>query len=185
MMDGYLGRPRATKRTLRDGWLDTGDLGFIVDGELYLTGRAKDVLILRGRNHSPVEVEHAVDQVDGVRVGCTAAVSYMPEEAGTELLVVMVEAKRDVARSLHAKIAEEATRAVLAATGLEPDRVVVLQSGTLPRTSSGKIRRQEALKLWLEDELDPPAAVTPFRLAGAVLRSSLAMARAGRRRSHG
>jgi acyl-CoA synthetase (AMP-forming)/AMP-acid ligase II len=185
MMDGYLGRRRATKRALRDGWLDTGDLGFVVDGELYLTGRAKDVLILRGRNHSPVEVEHAVDQVDGVRVGCMAAVSYMPEDAGTELLVVMVEAKRDVARSLHAKIAEEATRAVLAATGLEPDRVVVVQSGTLPRTSSGKIRRQEALKLWLEDELDPPAAVTPFRLAGAVLRSSLAMARAGRRRSHG
>jgi acyl-CoA synthetase (AMP-forming)/AMP-acid ligase II len=185
MMDGYLGRRRATKRALRDGWLDTGDLGFIVDGELYLTGRAKDVLILRGRNHSPVEVEHAVDQVDGVRVGCTAAVSYMPDDAGTELLIVMVEAKKDVARSLHAKIAEEATRAVLAATGLEPDRVVVLQSGTLPRTSSGKIRRQEALKLWLEDELDPPAAVTPFRLAGAVLRSSLAMARAGRRRSHG
>ena len=59
LMDGYLGQPEATAAALHDGWLDTGDLGFVFDGELFLTGRRKDVLILRGRNHAPEEVEHA------------------------------------------------------------------------------------------------------------------------------
>ncbi|MBD3854232.1 MAG: AMP-binding protein, partial [Acidobacteria bacterium] len=61
LMEGYLGLERATARVMMAGWLDTGDLGFIAEGDLYLTGRAKDILILRGRNHSPVEVEHAVE----------------------------------------------------------------------------------------------------------------------------
>ena len=56
-----------------DGWLDTGDLGFMYQGELYISGRAKDLLILRGRNHAPQEVEHAVDVLEGVRTGCSAA----------------------------------------------------------------------------------------------------------------
>jgi acyl-CoA synthetase (AMP-forming)/AMP-acid ligase II len=185
LMEGYLGRRRATTRALRDGWLDTGDLGFIADGDLYLTGRAKDVLILRGRNHSPVEVEHAVDTEEGVRTGCSAAVSFMPEGAERELLVVMVEACKGVSASHYPQIAEGVSRAVLVATGLEPDRLEILEPGSLPRTSSGKIRRQESLKRWRAGELTPPAAVTPFRLVGAAFRSSLAMARAERRRGHG
>jgi len=185
LMDGYLGLRRATARALRDGWLDTGDLGFVADGNLYLTGRAKDVLILRGRNHSPVEVEHAVDQVDGVRIGCAAAVSFMPEGAERELLLVMVEARRGVPEREYLRIGEKVSQAVLAATGLDPDRVEVLEAGALPRTSSGKIRRHEALLRWQSDRLTPPTSVTPFRLVGAVMRSAIAMVRAERRRTHG
>ena len=185
LMEGYLGQRRATARAMRDGWLDTGDLGFVADGDLYLTGRAKDVLILRGRNHSPVEVEHAVDTVDGVRAGCAAAVSFMPENAERELLLVMVEARRSVPESEYLQIAEKVSRAVLAATGLEPDSVDIVEPGALPRTSSGKIRRQEALQRWQAGGLTPPASVTPFRLVGAALRSAVAMARAERRRGHG
>jgi len=185
LMEGYLGLERTTARTMSAGWLDTGDLGFIAEGDLYLTGRAKDVLILRGRNHSPVEVEHAVDTVDGVRAGCAAAVSFMSEEAERELLLVMVEAQKVVPEREYPHIAEEVTHAVLAATGLEPDRVEVLEPGVLPRTSSGKIRRREAVNRWRAGALEPPAAVTPFRLIGAAVRSSLAMARAERRRGHG
>ncbi len=185
LMEGYLGRHRATARALRDGWLDTGDLGFFAEGDLYLTGRAKDVLILRGRNHSPVEVEHAVDTVDGVRTGCAAAVSFMPENAERELLLVMVEARKSVPESEYVRIAEEVLRAVLAATGLEPDSVDVAKPGALPRTSSGKIRRHEALQRWRAGALTPPASVTPFRLVGAAVRSAVAMARAERRRGHG
>ena len=185
LMDGYLGLRRATSRALRDGWLDTGDLGFVADGNLYLTGRAKDVLILRGRNHSPVEVEHAVDQVDGARIGCAAAVSFMPEGAERELLLVMVEAQRGVPEREYLRIGEKVSQAVLAATGLDPDRVEVLEAGALPRTSSGKIRRHEALLRWQSDRLTPPTSVTPFRLVGAVMRSAIAMVRAERRRTHG
>jgi fatty-acyl-CoA synthase len=185
LMEGYLGLERATARAMSDGWLDTGDFGFIADGNLYLTGRAKDVLILRGRNHSPVEVEHAVDTVEGVRTGCAAAASFMPEGADHEQLVVMVEAGKGVSAGQYPRIAEEVSRAVLAATALEADCVEVLEPGTLPRTSSGKIRRREALERWRAGTLTAPATVTPFRLVGAALRSSLAMARAERRRGHG
>ena len=185
LMEGYLGRRRATARTLRDGWLDTGDLGFVAEGDLYLTGRAKDVLILRGRNHSPVELEHAVDTVGGVRTGCAAAVSFMPEDGEREMLLVMVETRRGVPVSGYPEIGEKVSLAVLAATGLDADRVEVLEPGALPRTSSGKIRRHEALYRWQTDELTPPAAVTPFSLVGAAVRSTLAMARAERRRGSG
>jgi len=185
LMEGYLGLERATARVMMAGWLDTGDLGFIADGDLYLTGRAKDVLILRGRNHSPVEMEHAVDAVDGVRTGCAAAASFMPEGADHEQLIVMVETGKGVSASQYPRIAEEVSRSVLAATGLEPDSVEVLEPGTLPRTSSGKIRRREALERWRAGALTAPTAVTPFRLVGAALKSSLAMARSERRRGHG
>jgi acyl-CoA synthetase (AMP-forming)/AMP-acid ligase II len=179
------GQKRATAGAVRDGWLDTGDLGFISGGELFLTGRSKDVLILRGRNHSPIEVEHAVDEVDGVRTGCAAAASFMPEGADRELLVVLVEARKGVSEGRYRRIASEVSRAVLSATGLDPDHLEVLAPGSLPRTSSGKIRRHEALRRWQAGNLAPPALVTPFRLVGAALRSSLAMARAERRRGHG
>ncbi|HEX6863871.1 MAG TPA: AMP-binding protein, partial [Thermoanaerobaculia bacterium] len=75
LMDGYLNAPEATARALRDGWLDTGDLGFLRGGELYLTGRAKDVIILRGRNYAPEEIERSLESVPGVRTGCAVAVS--------------------------------------------------------------------------------------------------------------
>jgi fatty-acyl-CoA synthase len=185
MMEGYLGRVRATAEVLRDGWLDTGDLGFVADGELYLSGRAKDVLILRGRNHSPVEVEHAVDRVEGVRVGCVAAVSYLPEDADTEVLVVLVESRQGELLERFPQIAGAAAGAVRAATGLEPDHVAVLEAGTLPRTSSGKIRRHEALRLWQAGELGAPSPVTAWRLAGAFVRSKISMARSERRRGQG
>jgi acyl-CoA synthetase (AMP-forming)/AMP-acid ligase II len=180
LMDGYLGDPEATARALRQGWLDTGDLGFLLDGELYLTGRAKDVVILRGRNYAPEEIERAVDAVPGVRSGCVVAASFLPEDAPGERLALFVEASRALSPAEPAERQElpDACRAaVLGATGLAVDCVVVLAPGTLPRTSSGKLRRGETLRLHLEGELEAPDPVTPIRLAGAMARSSLAFAR--------
>ncbi len=182
LMEGYLGMEQASAAVLRDGWLDTGDLGFVVDGELYLTGREKDVLILRGRNHSPAEVEHALDGVDGVRTGCSAAFSFMAEDGETESLVVLAEAAQEITAAQFPSVAEASARAVRAATGLQPDRVEVVPRGTLPRTSSGKIRRREAMQRWRAGELRPPRAVTPLSVGAAVVRSSLAAARSRRRR---
>jgi fatty-acyl-CoA synthase len=177
LMEGYLGDLEATARVMRGGWLDTGDLGFMHQEELYLTGRAKDVIILRGRNHSPEEIERAVDGVPGARTGCSVAVSWLPEEAGGEVLALFVErARQATAREIEA-LPESCRGAVLGATGLALDRVEVLEPGTLPRTSSGKLRRAEALRLFLGGELAPPAPVTALRMAGAVARSSLAYAR--------
>jgi acyl-CoA synthetase (AMP-forming)/AMP-acid ligase II len=176
-MEGYLDDPEATAQALQDGYLDTGDLGFLWEGELYLTGRAKDVVILRGRNHSPEEIERAVDAVPGARPGCAVAVSFFPEGGDGEVLALFVEARRDAPRAAVRALPVACRAAVLAATGLDVDLPVVLPPGTLPRTSSGKLRRAEALRLYLAGKLKPPAKVTPLRLAGAVARSGLAYAR--------
>jgi len=177
LMDGYLDAPEATARALQGGWLDTGDLGFLSGGELFLTGRAKDVVILRGRNHAPDEIERAVEGLPGVRAGCVAAVSWLPEEAEGECLALFVETARHSTPGEIEALPEACRQAVLGATGLDVDKVVVLEPGTLPRTSSGKLRRQESLRLWLAGELAPPEPVTPLRLAGAMARSGLAYAR--------
>jgi len=177
LMEGYLDQPELTHGAMPDGWLDTGDLGFVWNGELFISGRAKDMLLVRGRNFPPEEVEFAAEAVVGVRPGCTVAVSWLPEGADGEELRVLVEAGRDVPARDYARIADECHRAVLAATGLDAERVVVLLPGTLPRTSSGKLRRQEALRQHLAGKLRPPKPVNMFRIAGALARSALAFAR--------
>ena len=144
VMHGYLHRPAQTAEAIEDGWLTTGDLGFLHDGELFLTGRDKDVVILRGSNHSPHEIEHALDAVPGVRTGCAAAASWRPDDADSEQLAVFVERRSED----DASLADRCKDAVLRATGLAAAHVVVLAPGTLPRTS-GKIRRRSCR--WLAD----------------------------------
>lgn len=177
LMEGYLDDPEATARALRDGWLDTGDLGFLASGELYLTGRAKDVVILRGRNYAPDEIERAVEGIPGVRTGCVVAASWLPEDAEGERLALFVEAARGAGEEQLAELPEACRAAVLGGTGLAVDEVEVLPPGTLPRTSSGKLRRAETLRLWLAGELAPPEPVTAFRMVRAMARSGLAYAR--------
>jgi acyl-CoA synthetase (AMP-forming)/AMP-acid ligase II len=182
VMEGYLGQPQATADVLRDGWLYTGDLGFLWKGELFVTGRAKDLLLLRGRNYAPEEVEQAAEGVAGVRAGCVAAVTWLPEGADTERLLVLAEARRDFPAANYEALARPVSDAVVASLGLLVDRVVILPPGTLPRTSSGKLRRQEALRLFLSGALTPPDRVTPLAVAAAVARSSMAFLRARWRR---
>ena len=177
LMVGYLDQPETTERVLVDGWLDTGDLGFLHRGRLYLTGRAKDVVILRGRNYPPEEIEHALDRVAGVRTGCGVATSWLPEDGEREELFVFVEHAREASGDERERMPESCRKAVAAATGLDPDHVVVLAPGTLPRTSSGKLRRRVTLERHLAGELTPPEPVTPLRLAGALTSSGLAHAR--------
>ena len=181
IMDGYLGRPRATAKVLHDGWLDTGDLGFLHEHELFLTGRKKDVLILRGRNHSPTEVEAAVDEVEGVRLGCSVAVTWLPDGADGEVLLLLVETNRGAERSDDAGLIDACRKAVRVAAGLEVDVVEVLEPGTLPRTSSGKLRRGASLELYLAGELVPPEKMTPWRLAGVAVKGSIELARLNRK----
>ncbi|MFT5679316.1 MAG: fatty-acyl-CoA synthase [Myxococcota bacterium] len=163
IMVGYLDRDDTP---IVDGWLDTGDLGYLLDGELYISGRAKDVIILRGQNHTPQDIEQSIDDVDGIRVGCAAAVGDVGEDG--ERLVLFVEF-----REAREGLAEDCRKMVLSRTGLNPELVVVVAPGTLPRTSSGKIRRAEALRQWKVGDLKPPDKVTPWLLAGAMASSAL------------
>lgn len=173
VMRGYLDdRPSP----IHDGWLDTGDLGFVHDGELYVCGRAKDVVVVRGRNHAPHEIERACDAVPGVRAGCAVAVSEIASEG--ERLLVFVEVRDDARASAPADLPARCRAAILERTGLEPSEVVVLAAGTLPRTSSGKLRRGETLRRWSRGELRPARTVTPALLAGALAKSAFAYLRA-------
>ncbi len=175
VMSGYLGQPEATRRALPGGWLDTGDLGFVDGGELFVHGRAKDVVIVRGANHAPDELEAPLAAVRGVRPGCAVALGFEPDGEGEELLLL---AERAGPAEDDAAVAEAARRAVLERTGVRAHTVTLLAPGTLPRTSSGKMRRGEALRRFLAGELTPPRKVTVLAMAKAVARSSFAYARA-------
>jgi len=193
LMREYLGDPAATARALAGGWLDTGDLGFVHGGQLYVHGRAKDVVMVRGANHAPEEFEAALAGVAGLRPGCAVALGYAPEGGDGEALLILAERARERGSEVAGEAEGEAggdeavvaaaARAVLERTGLSPQAVRLLAPGTLPRTSSGKLRRQEALRRYLAGALSAPAPVGPLRLVAAALRSQLAYARARLRRA--
>jgi acyl-CoA synthetase (AMP-forming)/AMP-acid ligase II len=201
VMSGYFEAPEATAAVLQDGWLDTGDLGFLQEGELHLSGRAKDLIIVRGANHAPQEFEECLDAVEGVRTGCAVALGFVPE-GGSEELLVLAEVTESTSGpstgsgrtggpstgsgraggpstgSGRAGDLEERIRAaVLQRTGIRPHTVKLLSPGTLPRTSSGKLRRSEALRRFLADELSAPLRPTPLRLAMEMAKSAVALAR--------
>ncbi len=182
LMREYLGDPAATAAALQDGWLDTGDLGFVVDGELFVHGRAKDVVIVRGANHAPEEFEGALAGVPGVRPGCAVAAGLAAAPDGGEGLLLLVERRRG-AREPDAGIEAAVRSAVLERTGVAPHTVRVLAPGTLPRTSSGKLRRHEAARRFAAGALSPPRSTHPLALALEVARSRRAYARARRRRA--
>jgi len=186
MMSGYLGPDRARRPRRVDEWLDTGDRGFLLDGELFHAGRVKDVIILRGRNHDPEAIEAAAGAVAGVRPGAAVAFGYRPEGAGTDRLVVLVEKRRSAGSDGLSELAERCREAVLTATGLAVETVEVLAPGALPRTSSGKKRRGEALRRWERGELTPPGPSGPVTMLRAVARSQAALARSwfARERDH-
>ncbi|OBI69443.1 fatty acyl-AMP ligase [Mycobacterium sp. E796] len=178
VMAGYFGRPDLTDQALHDGWLRTGDRGFVHDGELYVCGRQKDIVIVRGANHAPEEFEAALDGLPGVRTGCAVAVGFVPPGEEDEALALLVETAPDAEPGLAHDVAVR----VQQHTGILPAHVELLEPGTLPRTSSGKLRRREALTQWQTGRLSAPKKVTAARLLvhaanGEVLHARAALAR--------
>ena len=144
---GYFHNALATRALFRDDWLDTGDLGYTVDADLYVTGRIKDMIIRAGRNLHPAELEEAVGNLDGVRKGCVAVFSAPDPSGGPERLVVMAEtrATRDDAR---AALCSEIAATTVDLLGVAPDEVVLAPPRTVLKTSSGKIRRAASRQLY-------------------------------------
>ncbi len=140
LFGGYHQNPEATGAVLRDGWLHTGDLGYLADGELFICGRSKDLIIKAGENHHPYTMENAAAQVAGVRAGCVAAVGVNNLQTGTEDIVIVcetTETKPDVLRQ-QCKHVEEM---VYQGSGVRPNRVIPVAPHTVPKTTSGKIKR--------------------------------------------
>jgi len=172
---GYFDDPEATAGVIRAGWLDTGDLGFVAEGELYIAGRLKDLIILRGRNIAPQEVEELLHDLDGIRPGCAVAVGAVLDGQG-EQLIVLAEGDTRRPRPEEALVAAVRER-ILAGMALNPWHVQILAPGTLPRTSSGKMRRQEALRLFLAGELVPPEKMGILQVLREVVKSQVAWGR--------
>jgi fatty-acyl-CoA synthase len=133
---GYFARDDLNATTFHDGWLRTGDLGYLVDDEVVVCGRIKDVIIVGGRNVFPEEVERAAAHVDGVRAGNVIAFGK-PGRRGKEGIVVVAETKTDDLGPLHDEVVDRVCDAV----GIPPLEIVFVQAGSLPKTSSGKLQR--------------------------------------------
>jgi acyl-CoA synthetase (AMP-forming)/AMP-acid ligase II len=172
---GFFNDPELTAAAIQDGWLDTGDLGFFHEENLYIAGRAKDLIIIRGRNYAPQEIEDLLFGLPGVRTGCAVAVSAAVGAEG-EQLILLVE------KDLRVPVPEEElisaiSERVLAGLSLKPYLVQILEPGTLPRTSSGKFRRADALRMFLNGELVPPEKVTALKLFVEIGKSQIAWGR--------
>jgi fatty-acyl-CoA synthase len=149
---GYYKRPDATAALFRDGWLCTGDLAYILDEELVLCGRIKDVIIVGGRNVFPEDIERAVGPLDGVRAGNVIAFG-MEGYKGKESVVVVAEVRvSDTSGGLD-EIRERIHHRTLEVCGLPPRDVMLVTPGTLPKTSSGKLQRAKCRDEYLNEEL--------------------------------
>lgn len=150
---GYFRNPQATAASIdADGWMDSGDLGYQVNGELFVTGRLKDCIIKSGHNIIPQDVEAAAGEVSGVRKGCIAAFGSVDEKTGTERLVVVAETRLS-GEAERRRMRQEITEHVARKVGVPPDIVVLAPPSAVPKTSSGKIRRMETRSLWLAGRL--------------------------------
>ena len=146
--DGYYRNREATDEVLdADGWMDSGDLGYVADGELYVTGRLKDCIIKGGHNIIPQDVEMAAWEAEGVRKGCVAAFGCVDAETGSERLVVVAETRLEDSQA-KTRLQAAVTDAVARRVGIPPDEVVPVHPGFVPKTSSGKIQRRATRRLY-------------------------------------
>ncbi|PWT93818.1 MAG: hypothetical protein C5B56_00115 [Proteobacteria bacterium] len=164
---GYYRNPAATQSLLPQGvagcsgeypWVNSGDRAYSADGEVYVTGRVKDIIIKGGRNLYPHEVEELAARADGIRKGCIVAFGLKDEAQGTEKLLVVAEVREQDPRR-KAAIASAVRDNITQGLGLPPDQVELIPPGSIPKTSSGKLRREETRNLYLAGKLS--AAKSP------------------------
>jgi 1-acyl-sn-glycerol-3-phosphate acyltransferase len=175
---GYWRNPTATLAAQRDGWMDSGDLGYWADGELFITGRQKDLIKKTGRNLYPQEVEDIVGAIAGIRKGCVAAFGVHDPDVGTERLVVVAETRAAGQTEREALRAAVMDR-VVAALGVPADEVVIADPHAVLKTSSGKVRRSATRAAYLRGALGRPARPVAVQWARLVLGAAGARLRRG------
>jgi fatty-acyl-CoA synthase len=171
VMRGYLSDPDATSRALRNGWLWTGDLGFWTDDGLYITGRVKDLIIIRGRNYYAEDAERVVENLVGTRHGGVVVFGVHDDSARRDRVTCVCETKlRDEKKraELMLAIRERVNEEI----GLPIDEIVLVAPGTIPKTSSGKRQRRQTKALYLKKGL-AAREVSKRALAGAMFRSAI------------
>jgi fatty-acyl-CoA synthase len=174
---GYFSNPPATRELFPAGpatdggfaWVNSGDRAYRAEGEIFVTGRVKDIIIKGGRNLYPHEVEELAGRPEGIRKGCIVAFGLKDAASGTEKLVVVAESRESVPARRSA-IAAAVMHEISAGLGLPPDRVELVPPGSIPKTSSGKLRREETRQLYIAGTLSarkPPAWLQIARLGTA------------------
>lgn len=171
-MQGYYNNPRATQAIYHDGYMDSGDLAYKAEGEIYITGRRKDLIIKAGRNLYPAELEEIAETVEGVRHGCVAAFEVLDAELGTEKLVIVAET-RESSTSQREKMMDAIREIITSTVDIVPDQVILVAPHIIPKTSSGKLQRAACKKMYLQGELQKtriPASMQMLKLlASAIL----------------
>ena len=152
LLDGYLNDPVATQAALSDGWLRTGDIGYLADGELYFVTRSKDLINVAGRKIAPADVDHAVSTRLGIPVSRVASFGRLGDTA-TEGIVVAIESRSEDADAMI----QAAKLACYDRTGVTPVAVAICAVGSIPKTTSGKVRRQVLRELLADTVADSPA----------------------------
>jgi 1-acyl-sn-glycerol-3-phosphate acyltransferase len=173
---GYLDSPARTRELFDGGWLNSGDLAYAAGGDIFITGRSKDIVIRAGRHIYPEEIETAVGNIEGIRKGCVAVFGSADARAGTERLVVVAETRLTEAGALTAlrqRVAETAARLLEAA----PEEILLVPPGSVAKTSSGKLRRAATRDLFRDGSLGarPRSAthqIVRLAVAGLKARSS-------------
>jgi len=150
---GYYRRPDATADLIVDGWLHTGDLAYLLDGELVMCGRIKDLIIIGGRNIYPQDVEKAAGLIDGIRAG-NVIVFGQEGRHGKQHMVVVAETRSDDLVDLRKQVVQEVNRTI----GVPPRDVVLVPPGTVPKTSSGKLQRSACRLMFERGELTASSA---------------------------
>ena len=140
MLTGYYNRPDLTRKAFLDGWYLTGDLGYLAGGELYITGRKKDLIIVGGKNIYPQDLEYLAGEVEGIHPGRVVAFGLLDEAAGTEEVVLVAETVLQDEQA-RAKLADEIRRRINQGSDIALRQVAIVERGWLLKTSSGKIAR--------------------------------------------
>jgi acyl carrier protein len=178
---GYYRNAEDTRKLFDGAWLNTGDVAYMADGDLYLTSRVKDMIIRGGHNLYPYELEEAIGNLDGIRKGCVAVVGVMDAAAGTERVVAIAEVRaRD-------NIDQDGLRQRINALGVEligspPDELVLAPPNTVLKTSSGKIRRAATRDVYTSGLIGKRGAGVRWQVLRLAVSSALAaLERSGRR----
>ena len=173
--DGYFKNHEATARLVHGEWRDSGDRAYVASGEVYITGRVKDIIIRGGRNLYPHELEGAVGEVPGMRKGCVAVFGSPDPATGTERLVVMAETRERDADALE-KLRQAVQDVTVDLLGTPADVVALVPPHGVPKTSSGKIRRSSARELYESGKVEKGGGALGWqitRLALSGLRSQI------------
>ncbi len=159
---GYHENPEATAQSFRDGWLYTGDKGYLADGQVFVCGRVKDMIIVHGRNYFPQDIEWMVNDLDGIRPGSAVAFACQPGDAPSEQLVVVAEwkGKQSPDEAGLKALRQSVVQKVQSETGLVPWQVVLIPPGTVPKTSSGKLQRRKTRQQFEDGTLGQEAPGT-------------------------